>query len=155
MALMALIEVSGPVHRAVPDEFRNGAAAFGLRQSWPMFTYEGSTDGWFNVAGDTAGAGEVDLLSDEGGAVQWQPRRVPASHYPSARWEQFLYARGHAESRNWEPYARWLCRRWNEARPAPAERLERVRIVFMHKGADALGLPAYRRVVLLDRPCGD
>ncbi len=152
MVILEIDSVWPPLHAAIPKEVRNALAALGLSQSWAMFTYEDSGDGWFNVVGRTEAGTEIDLLAGDEGPVRWQARPVPASHYPSARWEQFLYARGRPESRDWGPYARWLCRTWNEGHQ-PGERLEGVRVVFMQKGIDGLGLPVYRRVALHESRC--
>ena len=71
---------------------------------------------------------------------------------PGVRWEQLLHARGDPLERDFSPYGRWLCRRWNATHEAD-EALQRLRIVFMAKHVGGLGTVSYRRVVFHEQDC--
>ncbi len=146
-----------PLRRLLPGPAATGLVSLGsalrLRQSWGMFTFEESINGWFVVAGHLAGGGEVDLLAGRG-PVSFDPPLVAGRAFGSARRLQFFYAHRELDkSPFWKPWAEHACRTWNRTHHA-GERLERVTIWFMRRDTSFLGEQSVKRFRLLDHPCG-
>ena len=122
----------------LPAYVRSAAFVMGIDQTWNMFAPAPlKDDGWYVIPGRLASGEVVDLFRG-GGAVRWDKPEPVAAIFPSTRWMRYSnvvrYYPGYAPG-----YARYLCRRWNDAHGAD-RRLQELEIVFMLEWT----LPDYR-----------
>jgi predicted DCC family thiol-disulfide oxidoreductase YuxK len=151
VVFLAFAALVPPLGRAVPAHVHKVSRLLRLTQSWAMFTYGSTEDGWFSIAGTLADGSEVELL--DGGPLIRETRRVPTGHYPTFRWKQVL----HIAPRNAPGFRRphiaaYYCRAWNQEH-ASHQRLLLVRIVFMRKHSGFDGSRRYEALELHELSC--
>lgn len=127
----------------------------GLAQVWAMFApFPKTDDGWYVIPARLASGAEVDLF--RGGApLDWAKPADASALYPNAYWQKYLeYV--WSQDRAWlrPHYARYLCRRWNDAHGG-GEELRTLDIIYMREDTPPPGEPLRpaEPVVLLRHDC--
>lgn len=102
--------------------------------AWDMFAGGSRPDGWFVAPARLESGDRVDLYRRS--AVDWEPPPDLTTTFPSARWLRYSVALLSTSALR-EPFAAYLCRRWNRGH---ADEATSVDVYFM------------QRTVRLDRP---
>jgi hypothetical protein len=138
-----------------PPALARASLAVGLHQEWGMFAPgPPKGDSWLVFEGTLSDGRQVDALGP-GAPVDWE-RPFP-SPFPGSPGENFTSS---VIESLYEPerryLARWICRRWDQARPA-AERLAAIRIHYVVREIGPPGgAPAPLQSYLLwNQPCRD
>jgi predicted DCC family thiol-disulfide oxidoreductase YuxK len=140
----------------LPDAARGVLATvlrpIGMDLAWDALTPgPARRDGWFIAPGQLDDGTAVDALrQDQRGIDYARPARDPATH-GGVRWRAY-FAHFHEAGFQHLPYARYLCRQWNEG-DGPG-RLARFKLIFMLEAARPDGSPApVEQVVLWQHDC--
>jgi hypothetical protein len=98
--------------------------------SWSMFAPRPPTaDAWFRAPATLDSGERIDALGQS--SLSWDRPPDPSATYPNERWRKYLWRlAGNDGTPLREPFAQYLCERWNGAH---ADDIERLRLVVVRE----------------------
>jgi hypothetical protein len=98
--------------------------------SWSMFAPRPPTaDAWFRAPATLDSGERIDALGQS--SLSWDRPPDPSATYPNERWRKYLWRlAGDDGTPLREPFAQYLCERWNGAH---ADEIDRIRLVVVRE----------------------
>ena len=115
----------------LPDEVQWLLRNLRLEQRWGMFApYPTKSEGWYVIPGVLENGTVVDVERGTVGEPDTSKPEMLSQTYPMYRWRKYLsILRSDGGVMYRQPYARYLCNRWNDGLQSP-QRLKSFEIVF-------------------------
>jgi hypothetical protein len=125
---------------AVPESLRVMGDRLKLAQSWSMFAPSPSNyDGWMIVKAKQVNGREIDLFNQGKDISYAKPAQV-AELFGYNRWVKF-FEQSIRSVDMLNPYADYMCRKWNDSQTNPEDKVNSLEIIFMEEVTPPPGEP--------------